>query len=81
VIVRVPVVYDELPKRIGVPPVMLEYQSTVAPVDPVAVIVAVLPLQMVILFAEVIVGNGLTVTMIAVLELLTHPVVIFLASA
>jgi hypothetical protein len=78
---RVPVVYEEFPDNKGVPPVKAEYQSIVAPVDAVAVIVAELPLQIVLILVDVTVGNGLTATMTAVRELLTHPVVIFLGSA
>ena len=77
----VPVVKDELPESSGVPPVCVEYQSIEAPLDGVAETVAVFPLQIVALFVEVTDGKVLTVTMTALLELLTHPVDVFLASA
>ena len=65
---------------IGVPPVSVEYQSIVAPLDAVAVIVAVFPLHIVVLPTEVTEGNGLTVTMTALLDEFKHPVDVFLAS-
>ena len=77
----VPVVKDELPMSIGVPPFCVGYQSIVPPIEAVAEIVEVFPLQIVALFVEVTDGKVLTVTMTALLELLTHPVDVFLASA
>ena len=78
---KVPVVKDELPESSGVPPVCIEYQSILAPVDAVAEIVAVFPLHIVALFVDITVGNKLTVTVTALLDALKHPVDIFLASA
>ena len=81
VVVNVPVVYVLLDDKSREPSVEAEYQSIVLPVEPVAVIVAELPLQIVSLPVDVIVGNGLTVTITTFLVKLTHPVEIFLASA
>ena len=78
---KVPVVKDELPMSIGVPPFCVGYQSIVASDDAVEEIVAVFPLHIVVLFVDITVGNGLTVTVTALLDMFKHPVDIFLASA